>query len=189
MIDGAWTMWGEEGRARACADRHDRPGPAPVGGGIRPSTAGCRGRGLPPAPARRQAGAHVHGKNHGVPAGHDLSAGRLCQRAHPERQHEPGKGAELLRMLRAPLGIFAVQGNHDQYYGWESRKNMLADLGICAMWNDSFLLHLPGGRKLQLSSVRDDFHMGGQSRRNSRCASPRPSPTFSSPMCRTSSPC
>ena len=27
------------------------------------------------------------------------------------------------------------------------------------MWNDSFLLHLPGGRKLQLSSVRDDYHM------------------------------
>lgn len=76
-----------------------------------------------------------------------------------ESSMSPEKARDYFRMLRAPLGIFAVQGNHDQYYGWEPWMNMFSGLGICPMWNDSFLLHLPGGRKLQLSSVRDDYHM------------------------------
>lgn len=71
----------------------------------------------------------------------------------------PETAREYFKMLKAPLGIFAVQGNHDQYYGWDLWRNMFSELGILPMWNDSLLLHLPGGRDLQLSSVRDDYHL------------------------------
>lgn len=76
-----------------------------------------------------------------------------------ESSMSPETAREYFRMLKAPLGIFAVQGNHDQYYGWDLWRNMFAELGILPMWNDSLLLHLPGGRDLQLSSVRDDYHL------------------------------
>lgn len=75
-----------------------------------------------------------------------------------ESSMSPDEAKEYFRMLRAPLGIFAVQGNHDQYYGWDLWRNMFAELGIQPMWNDSLLLHLPGNRLLQLSSVRDDYN-------------------------------
>ena len=76
-----------------------------------------------------------------------------------ESSMAPETAREYFKMLKAPLGIFAVQGNHDQYYGWNLWRNMFSGLGILPMWNDSLLLHLPGGRELQLSSVRDDYHL------------------------------
>lgn len=76
-----------------------------------------------------------------------------------ESSMSPETAREYFKMLKAPLGIFAVQGNHDQYYGWDLWRNMFSELGILPMWNDSLLLHLPGGRDLQLSSVRDDYHL------------------------------
>ena len=36
---------------------------------------------------------------------------------------------------------------------------MFSGMCILPMFNDSLLLHLPGGRELQLSSVRDDYHL------------------------------
>lgn len=75
-----------------------------------------------------------------------------------ESSMSPETARDYFKMLKAPLGIFAVQGNHDQYYGWDLWRNMFGGLGILPMWNDSLLLHLPGGRQLQLSSVRDDYH-------------------------------
>ena len=75
-----------------------------------------------------------------------------------ESSMSPETARDYFKMLKAPLGIFAVQGNHDQYYGWFLWRDMFAGLGILPMWNDSLLLHLPGGRQLQLSSVRDDYH-------------------------------
>lgn len=76
-----------------------------------------------------------------------------------ESSMAPETAREYFKMLKAPLGIFAVQGNHDQYYGWNLWRNMFSGLGILPMWNDSLLLYLPGGRELQLSSVRDDYHL------------------------------
>lgn len=75
-----------------------------------------------------------------------------------ESSMSPETAREYFKMLKAPLGIFAVQGNHDQYYGWNLWRDMFSGLGILPMWNDSLLLQLPGGRELQLSSVRDDYH-------------------------------
>lgn len=79
-----------------------------------------------------------------------------------ESSMSPDEAKEYFRMLRAPLGIFAVQGNHDQHYGWDLWRNMFVELGIQPMWNDSLLLHLPGNRLLQLSSVRDDYTQRNQ---------------------------
>ena len=62
-----------------------------------------------------------------------------------ESSMAPETAREYFKMLKAPLGIFAVQGNHDQYYGWNLWRNMFSGLGILPMWNDSLLLHLPGG--------------------------------------------
>lgn len=106
-----------------------------------------------------------------------------------ESSMSPETAREYFKMLKAPLGVFAVQGNHDQYYGWDLWRNMFSELGILPMWNDSLLLHLPGGRDLQLSSVRDDYHLRIRPGGTARCASPRTSPTSCSPTCRTSFPC
>ena len=47
-----------------------------------------------------------------------------------ESSMAPETAREYFKMLKAPLGIFAVQGNHDQYYGWNLWRNMFSGLGI-----------------------------------------------------------
>ena len=159
MIDGAWTMWGkkgEPGRVQTVTTALDLPQwAAESGPPLRVAVAGdfhLRPRGG--RQARMYMGKIMESRPDMIFLLGDYANGHTRKSSM-----SPEKARDYFRMLRAPLGIFAVQGNHDQYYGWESWKNMFADLGICAMWNDSFLLHLPGGRKLQLSSVRDDYHM------------------------------
>ncbi|WP_417004513.1 metallophosphoesterase, partial [Akkermansia sp.] len=159
MIDGAWTMWGkkgEPGRVQTVTAALDLPQWGPESGPpLRVAVAGdfhLRPRGG--RQARRYMEKIMEARPDMIFLLGDYANGHTRKSSM-----SPEKARGYFRMLRAPLGIFAVQGNHDQYYGWEPWKNMFTDLGICAMWNDSFLLHLPGGRKLQLSSVRDDYHM------------------------------
>ncbi len=75
-----------------------------------------------------------------------------------ESSMSPQAAKPYFAMLKAPLGIFAVQGNHDQWYGWDEWRNMFLSLGIHAMLNDMTLVKLPDGRLLQLSTVRDDYN-------------------------------
>ncbi len=75
-----------------------------------------------------------------------------------ESSMTPETAKEYFAMLKAPLGIFAVQGNHDQWYGWAEWCNMFLSLGIHGMLNDMVLVNLPDGRLLQLSTVRDDYN-------------------------------
>ena len=159
MIDGAWTMWGkkgEPGRVQTVTTALDLPQWGPESGPpLLVAVAGdfhLRPRGG--RQARRYMEKIMEARPDMIFLLGDYANGHTRKSSM-----SPEKARDYFRMLRAPLGIFAVQGNHDQYYGWEPWKNMFTDLGICTMWNDSFLLHLPGGRKLQLSSVRDDYHM------------------------------
>lgn len=147
------------GGTQACGNRHGCDGDASVEEKRKPSPPYRDCRGFPSASERGRSGAQVHGNNHGSSAGYDFPAGGLCQRPHEGEQHGPGNGPGIFQDVESPSRHFAVQGNHDQYYGWNLWRNMFSGLGILPMWNDSLLLHLPGGRELQLSSVRDDYHL------------------------------
>jgi predicted MPP superfamily phosphohydrolase len=50
--------------------------------------------------------------------------------------------ARAFRDLRAPLGVFAVPGNHDVYAGWPEVRAGLVDMGLTVLVNDARpLLH------------------------------------------------
>lgn len=53
--------------------------------------------------------------------------------------------AELAR-LRAPLGVYAILGNHDWWHGIERVRAALRDVRIPVMENDAVLLGEPGAR-------------------------------------------
>jgi len=57
----------------------------------------------------------------------------------------PVWAAELAR-LKAPLGIYAIYGNHDWWYDITGVRKALADVRIPAMQNEAVLLNAPGGR-------------------------------------------
>lgn len=78
-----------------------------------------------------------------------------------ESSMAPETAREYFKMLKAPLGIFAVQGNHDQYYGWNLWRNMFSGLGILPMWNDSLLLHLPGAALFRQGRLPPENQAGG----------------------------
>jgi predicted MPP superfamily phosphohydrolase len=48
---------------------------------------------------------------------------------------EPAQIAEKLKQLRAPLGVFAVLGNHDWWYDGEAVDKALTDVGIQVLEN------------------------------------------------------
>ena len=179
---------GKEGRTGARADRHGRPGPAPVGAGIRPSPAGCRGRGLPPAPARRQAGAQVYGKNHGGPAGHDLSAGGLCQRPHPEKQHEPGKGEGLLPDAQGPAGHLCRAGQPRPVLRMGAVEKHVH--GPRHLRDVERLLSSPSAGRQKAPAFLRAGRLPHEDQAGGTPVAPLPGhPPSCSPMCRTSSPC
>jgi uncharacterized protein len=62
-----------------------------------------------------------------------------------ERVPPAAWAAELAR-LKAPLGVYAILGNHDWWYGVEGVRAALAKVRIPLMENDAVLLGEPGQR-------------------------------------------
>lgn len=81
------------------------------------------------------------------------------------RIDEFSSGAAAFRSLRAPLGVFAVLGNHDHYTGQPERlRDLLAGCGVTVLHNRAVILEAPGapdGRppRLVLAGI-DDLHAG-----------------------------
>ena len=67
----------------------------------------------------------------------------------------PVWAGELAR-LKAPLGVFAIYGNHDWWYDITGVRNALHNVGIPAMQNDAVLLDAPGG-KVWLAGLGDQL--------------------------------
>jgi predicted MPP superfamily phosphohydrolase len=71
--------------------------------------------------------------------------------------------AELAR-LRAPLGVYAVLGNHDWWYGISSVRRAFANVGLPLLENDALLLGKEGER-FWLAGLGDQLaHWLGPSR-------------------------
>ncbi len=67
----------------------------------------------------------------------------------------PVWAAELAR-LKAPLGVFAIYGNHDWWYDIAGTRKALDHVGIPAMQNDA--VHLGGpGRRFWLAGLGDQL--------------------------------
>ena len=54
--------------------------------------------------------------------------------------------AEELARLKAPLGVYAILGNHDWWFDIDGVRNALAHVHIPVMQNDAVLLGEPGQR-------------------------------------------
>lgn len=80
-----------------------------------------------------------------------------------ERSSQDGRNAaRLLRGLKARLGVWAVPGNHDHYFGLEKYGEVLKEAGIHDLRNRS--TRLPGG--LVLAGVDDDSGGSASARGN-----------------------
>lgn len=62
--------------------------------------------------------------------------------------------SELLRVLQAPLGVFAILGNHDAAFGPEGVSDSLRAHGLGVLRNQSVPLER-GGRRLWLAGLDD----------------------------------
>jgi predicted MPP superfamily phosphohydrolase len=67
---------------------------------------------------------------------------------------------EALGRLRAPLGMFAVPGNHDHWHGVHAVRQAIRDNGIADLTNTGRWIDLDGNR-LRVAGV-DDFWEGTQ---------------------------
>lgn len=67
---------------------------------------------------------------------------------------EPEPIAEELKRLRAPLGVFAVLGNHDWWFDGERVARALKDAGIVVLENQAVKVE-SGGRAFWLAGVAD----------------------------------
>ena len=72
--------------------------------------------------------------------------------------------------LRAPLGVFAIAGNHDVYAGWDEVHRGLADAGLIVLVNDSVAVQR-GVRRLWIAGTGDPAGRGW-SRGGGRSAAP-----------------
>ena len=52
--------------------------------------------------------------------------------------------AKAFHALRAPLGVFAIAGNHDIYAGWDAVRNGLAAMGVTVLVNQAVCLTREG---------------------------------------------
>jgi uncharacterized protein len=71
------------------------------------------------------------------------------------RVADPLWAAELAR-LRAPLGIWAILGNHDWWHDLHGVRSALADVRIPILENDAVLLGAPG-QKFWLAGIGDQL--------------------------------
>ena len=58
-----------------------------------------------------------------------LLVGDYARGSSKNASMNPQKAAQLLRGLKAPCGVFAIQGNHDFTFGWNNWKKELAHAG------------------------------------------------------------
>lgn len=65
------------------------------------------------------------------------------------------KWADALSGLRAPLGVYAVLGNHDWRVGGEEARAALEASGIAVLENDTRLLHPHGAEPFWLAGLAD----------------------------------
>lgn len=65
--------------------------------------------------------------------------------------------ASLISKLKAPLGVFAVLGNHDWWNGGPTVKASLEANGIKVLENRAQLIDRPDGTKFWLVGIGDDF--------------------------------
>ena len=72
-----------------------------------------------------------------------------------ERVPHPVWAGELAR-LKAPLGVWAILGNHDWWYGLEGARRALAGVHIPVMENDTVLLG-PAGNRFWLAGIGDQL--------------------------------
>lgn len=63
--------------------------------------------------------------------------------------------AEALSGLRAPLGVYAVLGNHDWRLGGEEARAALEASGVTVLENDARLLHPDGAESFWLAGLAD----------------------------------
>ena len=68
----------------------------------------------------------------------------------------PPQWAGELARLSAPLGVYAIYGNHDWWYDITGVRKALADVRIPAMQNDAVLLGEPG-RRFWLAGLGDQL--------------------------------
>lgn len=69
--------------------------------------------------------------------------------------------AQALGDLRAPLGVFAIAGNHDVYAGWPSVERGLRAMGMHVLVNDSVALERNGSR-LWIAGTGDPAAIGAR---------------------------
>jgi hypothetical protein len=75
-----------------------------------------------------------------------------------ERVPHAAWAAELAR-LKAPLGVYAILGNHDWRYDFEGTRAALRHVGIPPMQNDAVLLGAPG-KRFWLAGLDDQIGIG-----------------------------
>lgn len=85
-----------------------------------------------------------------------LLVGDYARGASTNASMSPQKAAQFLQGLNAPCGVFAIQGNHDFTFGWNNWKKELTRAGIRVLSDESSLITLQDGRKLQLSGLLDN---------------------------------
>jgi len=80
----------------------------------------------------------------------------------PEGQREAAERSEVLAgiaafaRLRAPLGVVAVLGNHDSWYGRAPIGRALEAAGVTVLWNQHVVEDRPGGRFV-IAGLADDL--------------------------------
>ncbi|MFR2949240.1 MAG: hypothetical protein ACLTNK_07885 [Akkermansia muciniphila] len=109
-------MWDGRG-TQACGNRHGCDEMPQWNESALPSASRCRG--FPSAP---RGGWHTYMEKSWSPAGYDFLLGDYAN-GHTKEQHGPETAREYFK-CSSPSGIFAVQGNHDQYYGWKSAQHV-----------------------------------------------------------------
>ena len=67
------------------------------------------------------------------------------------------KVADLLKELKAPLGTFAVLGNHDWWNEGDHIRKVLEASGIAVLENESRSIGLPNNFKFWLIGIGDDY--------------------------------